>query len=274
MLIDTQIQLYSKKFEYDLESVIERARSEGVEILLVPGIDVPTTERAIELARRYPGHVYAMAAIHPSETREVGEEQFDAIRTLCEVQEVVAVGETGLDYYWDRSFDDTQQAAFRTHIQSSLQMDLPLVLHSRDKKDRWEVHEDMVRILDDERAASDFPERLRGVFHCFGGPDWLPGEAEKLGFMLGIGGTLTFRNSGVAELLEDVPLSQIILETDAPYLAPVPHRGRRNEPAYVRLVASHLSGIKGVPVQEIERVTTANAQRLFGLDAGGPSSSY
>jgi TatD DNase family protein len=123
----------------------------------------------------------------------------------------------------------------------------------------------MVRMLDEERADSDHPERLRGVFHCFGGPAWLPAEAEKLNFVLGIGGTLTFRNGGVDRLVADVPLSRIILETDAPYLAPEPHRGRRNEPAFMRRVAERLAELKGVPVEEVERVTTENATRLYRL---------
>ncbi|HEX7071395.1 MAG TPA: TatD family hydrolase [Rhodothermales bacterium] len=265
MLIDTHIHLYSKKFDDDRDAVIQRAREAGVEILVLPAVDVPSIEASVELSERH-GGVHAMAAIHPTETREATDADFEAVRSWCGHASIVAVGETGLDYYWDRSFDAQQHEFFRRHIRLAMEADLPLVLHSRDKKDRTEVHEVMVRMLNEERAASEHPERLRGVFHCFGGPDWLPAEAEKLGFVLGIGGTLTFKNGGVDRLVADVPLSRIVLETDAPYLAPEPHRGRRNEPAFVRLVAERLADLKGVSVEEVERVTTENAKRLYRLD--------
>ena len=264
MLIDTHIHLYSKKFDADREAVIRRAHEAGVQVLVLPGIDVDTTERAVHLARRHPG-VFAMAAIHPSEARSADAKALGAIRRWCDDEAVVAVGETGLDYYWDRSFDAEQQTAFRHHVRIALEVDLPLVLHSRDKKDRTEVHEDLVRILQEERAASGAPERLRGIFHCFGGPAWLPEEAARLNFMLGVGGTLTFRNGGVPEMLEGVPLSQIVLETDAPYLAPEPHRGKRNEPAWIRHVAEKLAAVKGVTVEVVENVTSENARQLYGL---------
>ena len=266
MLIDTHIHLYSKKFDEDREAVIERARDGGVGVLVLPGIDARTTELAVLLSRKYP-FIFAMAAIHPGEVKGAGESDFDAVRRWCDDPSVVAVGETGLDYYWDRSYDASQKTSFRRHIRMALETNLPLVLHSRDKQGRTEVYEDIVHILDEERNASSYPERLRGIFHCFGGPAWLPAEAERLGFLLGVGGTLTFRNSGVAALLEDVPLDRLVLETDAPYLAPEPFRGKRNEPAWMRHVADRLAAVKEVPVDEVARITTDNAIRLYGLPA-------
>jgi TatD DNase family protein len=208
-----------------------------------------------------------MAALHPSETKEAEVVDFQAVVDLCERPEVVAVGESGLDYYWDRSFDERQQEFLRRHVRLAIETDLPLILHSRDKKDREEVFEDLVRILTDEQEAHPQGERLRGIFHCFGGPPWLAEQAATLGFLVGIGGTLTFKNSGVDAVVRDVPMEQIVLETDAPFLAPTPHRGKRNEPAYVRLVAEKLADLKGLTVEEVARITTENAVRLFRLEA-------
>ena len=264
MLIDTHIHLYSRKFDADREQVVMRAREAGVEMLVLPAIDVATIRQAVELARQFDG-VYAMAALHPTETNGATDEDLDAVREWCSDPHVVAVGESGLDYYWDRSFDQTQRDFFRRHAELAIEVDLPLILHSREKKNTGEVQEHMVRILQEVRAASAHPERLRGIFHCFGGPDWLPEEAASLQFLLGVGGTLTFKNSGVDALVAEVPLSQIVLETDAPYLAPVPHRGKRNEPAHVRIVAEKLAEVKGVPVAEVEQVTTETARRLYKI---------
>ncbi|AEN72627.1 hydrolase, TatD family [Rhodothermus marinus SG0.5JP17-172] len=260
-LIDTHVHLYLEAFDEDRDEVVASAREAGVVAMVLPAIDVPSVHRALALCDRYPG-VYAMAALHPSETRTATEADFKEIVRLCDDPRVVAVGESGLDYYWDRSFDERQQFFFRKHIRLAIEKDLPLILHNR------EASEDLVRILREERAASAHPERLRGIFHCFTGPAWVAEAAAELGFLLGIGGILTFKKSGLAELVRTLPLEQMVLETDAPFLAPVPHRGRRNEPAYVRHVAEKLAEVKGVPLEEVTRVTTENARRLFRLPAG------
>ncbi len=257
-LIDTHVHLYLEAFETDRDDVVTRARAAGVVSMILPAIDVASVYQALRLCDRYPG-VYAMAALHPSETRQATEADFDEIARLCEDPRVVAVGESGLDYYWDRSFVDQQQAFFRRHIRLAIEKDLPLILHNR------EASEDLVRILQEERAASAHPERLRGIFHCFTGPAWVAEAAAELGFLLGIGGILTFKKSGLAELVRTLPLEQMVLETDAPFLAPVPQRGKRNEPAYVRYVAEKLAELKGVSLEEVARITTANARRIFRL---------
>lgn len=258
MYIDTHVHLYSTRFASDLDAVVSRARNAGVQEMVLPAIDVASIHAALELCDRYEG-VYAMAALHPSETRAATERDMDAVRGLCADPRVVAVGESGLDYYWDRSFDEQQHHFLREHARLAIETDLPLILHNR------EASEDLVRILREEKRRTPEAERLCGIFHCFGGPPWLADAARELGFLVGVGGTLTFKNSGVADVVADVPMEQIVLETDAPYLAPVPHRGKRNEPAYLPRVAEKLAEVKGLPVDEVGRITTANARRLFRL---------
>ncbi|MDZ4702269.1 MAG: TatD family hydrolase [Rhodothermales bacterium] len=261
MLIDAHCHLYHDRFESDRDAVVARARQAGVEVMVLPAIDVPSIEKALVLCDRHAG-VHAMSALHPSDTKEATEADFESIATFCDDPRVVAVGESGLDYYWDRSFDADQERSFRFHIRLAMVKDLPLILHTRDKQGREEVYRDTVRILKEE-AAGD--RRLRGIFHCFGGPAWLADEAIELGFLLGIGGTLTFKNSGVAALVKEIPLEHLVLETDAPFLAPEPHRGQRNEPAYTRLVAERLAEVKGLTLEAIAEATTVTARRLFGI---------
>ena len=264
MLVDTHAHIYLDRFEDDFDEVLTRAREAGVETIVQPAIDVPSIERAVELSRKHDG-LWAMSAIHPSAVKDATDGDLDRVQELCAEPEVVAIGESGLDYYWDRSYDEKQHAYLRHHAFLAATLDLPLILHSRDKQDREEVYEDLVRILDEVRQDLDDPARLRGIFHCFVGPAWLAREAERLGFLLGLGGVLTFKNSGVDAIVEDVALDRIVLETDAPYLMPSPHRGERNEPAYTRLVAEKLAEVKGVSLEEVARATTANAEALFGL---------
>ena len=265
MLIDTHAHLYLDRFDADRDAILERARQAGVGAVLMPAIDVASIHRALDLCDRYAG-LRVMAALHPSETKDATDADFEAVQAFCADDRVIAVGESGLDYYWDRSFDAAQHRFLRRHVQLAIDTDLPLILHSRDKKGREEVFEDLVRLIEDERSKHPEGERLRGIFHCFGGPAWLAERAADLGFMLGLGGTLTFKNGGVDALVQDVPMEQIVLETDAPFLAPAPHRGTRNEPAHVRLVAEKLAEVKDLPIEEVERITTANACRLFRLD--------
>ncbi|HMB90228.1 MAG TPA: TatD family hydrolase [Rhodothermales bacterium] len=264
MLIDTHAHIYLDRFKEDLSEVIARAREQGVERIVMPAIDGPSIHEALALCDRYDG-LYAMAALHPTHTKDATDADFEEVATLCDDPRVVAVGESGLDYYWDRTYDAVQEDFFRRHIRLAIEKDLSLILHLRDKQNRDEVHRDIVRLLREERNASDAPDKLRGIFHCFTGPDWLAEEAADLGFLLGLGGVLTFKNSGLDAIIRDVPLDRLVLETDAPYLAPVPYRGKRNEPSYTRYVAEKLAEVKEVSIEEIERVTTANAERLFGI---------
>ncbi|MDX1430474.1 MAG: TatD family hydrolase, partial [Rhodothermales bacterium] len=214
--------------------------------------------QALELCELYPG-LYAMSALHPSETQDATDEAFEQVVELCSHPRVVAVGETGLDYYWDRSFDERQHEFLRRHIRLALETNLPLVFHNR------EAGEDLIRIVEEERQAAEHPARLRGVFHCFGGPSSQAGSIERLGFHFGVGGTVTFKNSGVDAIVRELPMERIVLETDAPFLAPVPFRGKRNEPAYLEFVADKVALVKEMSMEEVASITTQNAKRLFGI---------
>ena len=265
MFVDTHAHLYVKRLQADWDGVMERARMAGVDRILMPAIDLDSIEKALALCGKHQG-LYAMTALHPTEVKSFTAADMALVAAYCEESKVVAVGETGLDYYWDRSFDQNQKEALRLHAQLAVRKDLPLVMHLRDKKGSDEAHQDAVEILTGVLPPWD-GKRPRGVFHCFTGPQWLIDEAANLGFLLGIGGVITFKNAGVDRLLEHVPLSRLILETDAPYMAPTPHRGRRNEPAYLQLVADRLAQVKRVTVEQVAAVTTRNAEDLFRLPA-------
>lgn len=259
MLVDTHAHLYLDAFDGNRDTTLRRAREVGVETIVMPAIDVPSIQQAVDLCEAYDG-LYAMSALHPSETEEATEEDIEAVREWCSHPKVVAVGESGLDYYWDRSFDDRQQAFFRRHIRLAIEVDLPLVIHNR------EATQDILEILAEERAAAEHPERLRGILHCYVDPPEVAERAWELGFYVGVGGIMTFSNSDVDQYVKEVPLEHIVVETDSPYLAPEPNRGDRNEPAYVRHVADRLARIKDMPIEDVEQVTTRNARAVYGLD--------
>ena len=257
-MIDTHAHLYLGRFNDDRDAVIERAREAGIEAIVMPAINVPSIHEALELCEHHDG-LYAMAALHPSETQDATEADFEAVADLCDEEHVVAVGESGLDYHWDRSFDEKQQDFFRRHARLAIDKDLPLILHNR------EATGDLLDILGEEKAAADAPERLRGILHCFVDPPDAAERARDLDFLVGLGGILTFTNSEVDHHAQAIPMKQIVIETDAPYLAPEPHRGERNEPAYVRRVAEDLAEAKGLSLETVVEETTAHARRLFGL---------
>jgi TatD DNase family protein len=260
MLVDTHCHLYHERFDADRPAVLDRARRAGVEAIVLPAIDVPSIHAALELAHAH-DDLFAMAALHPSETKSATEADWQQVEQLGRDSRIVAIGESGLDHYWDRSFDARQEDFFRRHVGLAVETGKPLILHNRD------ATPELLRVLRDEIGRLEDPARLRGIVHCFGGTAEQAQAVLDLGFLLGIGGTLTFKNSGVAQALAGVPLGRIVLETDAPFLAPAPHRGKRNEPAYVRHVAEHLAEVKGLPLAEVAQVTSATARSLFGLPA-------
>ncbi|MDA0875571.1 MAG: TatD family hydrolase [Bacteroidetes bacterium] len=264
MLIDTHAHIFLEPFDSDFDQVLERANGAGVGHILMPAIDVPSIHRCLELADAYDGSrggpvLHAMAGIHPSSVKDATDSDLETVARLARDPRIVAIGETGLDYYWDRSFDARQHDSLRFHIRLAEEVDKPLVFHDR------ESSHDLVRIVQEEKGRSARPDRIRGVFHCFGGPSEHTERVLALGFHMGIGGTYTFKNGGIPQATATVPMDRIILETDAPYLTPAPHRGTRNEPAYVWLVAEKLAEMRGLSVEEVTRVTTENAKRLFGL---------
>ena len=258
MLVDTHAHLYLDRFDEDREAVLQRARDAGVETIVMPAIDVPSIQHAVDLCDQNDG-LYAMTGLHPSETDEATDADFEAVKEWCDHPSIVAVGESGLDYYWDRSFDDRQHDFFRRHIRLAIEADLPLVIHNR------EATEDILDILEEEREHTDQPEQMRGILHCYVDPPEVAARAWDLGFYVGVGGIMTFSNSEVDDYVQEVPLEHIVVETDSPYLAPEPNRGDRNEPAYVRHVADRLARIKELPIEEIERVTTENARDIYEL---------
>lgn len=264
MLIDTHAHIFLEPFESDFDQVLERANGVGIGHILMPAIDVASIHQCLALADRHDGSdgmpvLHAMAGIHPSSVKDATDADMEAVRELARDPRIVAMGETGLDYYWDQSFNEKQHAFLRAHIQLAEEVDKPLVFHDREASD------DLVRILAEEKARSSRPDRIRGVFHCFGGPAAHTERVLALGFHMGIGGTYTFKNGGIPDATATVPLDRIILETDSPYLTPAPYRGKRNEPAFVRLVAEKMAEVRGLAVDEVIRITTDNAKRLFGL---------
>ncbi len=267
MLVDTHVHLYSDRYDADRDAVIAKAQTAGVGVLLLPAVDVDSTADALALADAEPG-VFAMAGLHPTYLADAAPDAFDHVERISLDPRVVAIGETGLDYYWSRDHADAQRQSLDAHARLAVRRGLPIVLHNRDQKGSDDCARDIVRILRDVRESEEGGERLTGVFHCFGGPDWLTTEVLDLGFYVGLGGTLTYKKSGVADAVRDVPLDRIVLETDGPYLAPTPHRGQRNEPAYVPLVAQALADARGLDLEAVERATTENAFRLFPRLAG------
>lgn len=254
-MIDTHSHIYGPEFEEDRELVVQRAQQAGVERILLPNINEASIEPMLALCQSYPGYCYPMMGLHPEDVAE------DYLQVLDRMEErlrdpshpYIAVGEVGLDFYWDASYKQQQIDAFTHQIEWAVQYGLPLMIHSRS------AHSELVQAL--RPYAS---EGLSGVFHCFGGT---LEEAEELlafdNFVLGIGGVLTFKKSPLPDILWHIPLQRVVLETDSPYLAPVPYRGKRNESAYVVEVMRKLADIYNVTPEEVENVTNANVKRLF-----------
>lgn len=253
MLIDTHAHLYSRKFNDDRHEMVKRAINVGVERIYLPNIDESSIESMLELEAAFPRNCFAMMGIHPCSVQpDTWSRELQIAEKWLGERAWAGVGETGLDLYWDKSTLDIQKASFARHIEWAKDLSRPLVIHSR---------ESTSECIEMVRQAQD--GRLRGVFHCFSDGEKEARQIIDLGFMLGIGGVLTYPSSALPQALKEIPLEYIILETDAPYLPPVPHRGKRNESAYVVLVAEKLAQIKGLSLSDIEEITTRNALRLF-----------
>jgi len=258
MLIDTHTHLDDARYDDDREAMIARAREAGVDTFVTIGCDLATSRAAIGLAERYP-FVYATVGVHPHEVKHIGDGWYDELRRLAAHSKVVGYGEIGLDYHYNHSPPKLQRERFREQVLLARELKKPIVVHTR------EAQEDTIAILREENAGD-----VGGVFHCFSGDAWLAKVALDLGFYLSFSGVLTFQNAAMLrEIAQTVPLDRILVETDCPYLTPAPHRGKRNEPAYVRLVAEKVAEIKAREgtgsLEEIARLTSANARRLFKL---------
>ncbi|WKA54860.1 TatD family hydrolase [Planococcus shixiaomingii] len=254
MFIDTHVHLNADQYDEDLTEVIERAIENKVTKMVVIGFDRKTIERAMALAEKY-DFIYAVVGWHPVDAVDCTDEDLNWIEELSAHPKVVGIGETGLDYYWDKSPKEVQQEVFRKQIRLAKRVNLPIIIHNRD------ATEDVMRILKEEDAKT-----TGGVMHCFGGSVETARESIKMNFMISLGGPVTFKNAKQPKkVAEMISLDHLMIETDAPYLAPHPYRGKRNEPAYVPLVAEEIARLKGISVEEVAEATTRNAEKFFKL---------
>jgi TatD DNase family protein len=255
MLIDTHTHLDDARYDGDRDAMIDRARQAGVERFVTIGCDLATSRAAVALADQH-RFVYASIGVHPHEVKHISEGWYDEFRRLARNNKVVAYGEIGLDYHYNHSSPKDQRERFREQIQLARELHLPIIIHTREAQD------DTITILKEEKAAE-----VGGVFHCFSGDAWLAKDALEMGFYLSFSGILTFQNATMLrDIAKHTPLDRLLVETDCPYLTPVPHRGKRNEPAYVAHVAKQLAAIHPeLSPEEIEQHTTENAKRLFKI---------
>lgn len=253
MLIDTHAHLYSRKFSDDRPDMIRRAIAAGIDRIYLPNIDSGSIEAMLILEADFPEHCFAMMGLHPCSVQpDTYEQELDIVEHWLGQRNWAGIGETGIDLHWDQSTLAIQQLAFARQIEWGKELGLPVIIHAR------KANRECLQVVRDGQDG-----RLRGIFHCFSGTLDEAREMIDLNFMLGIGGTLTYPNSELPEVLRSIPLEHIVLETDAPYLPPVPYRGKRNESAYVRHVAETLAQIKSVSLEEVGRITSNNALRMF-----------
>lgn len=252
-IIDTHTHLYVKAFKQDIDAVVERALAEGVERFYLPAIDSSETEAMLALEERFPGKCIAMMGLHPCSVKENYEKELAEVADWLAKRPFVAVGEIGLDFYWDKTFAEQQYIAFRQQIEWALQYNLPIVIHTRN------AMQETINVVKEYKGRG-----LKGIFHCFSGSYESAVQIINAGFYLGIGGVLTYKNAGLPEVLAQIGLEHLVLETDAPYLTPVPFRGKRNESSYLKYVIEKLAETKGETVETIAAITTANAQKIFG----------
>jgi len=251
-LIDTHCHLYAPEFAEDIDNIIQRARFAGVVRFYLPAIDMESEKDMLDLEKRYPDICFAMQGLHPSSVKADIKDALKHVEESLSQKKFAAVGEIGLDFYWDRSFEKEQYRAFHQQIEWALHFDLPIVIHSRDSI------EQTISVVRKHQNG-----KLRGIFHCFNEGEHQADEIVSLGFYLGIGGTLTYKNSKLPGVIKNIGMENIVLETDAPYLPPVPFRGKRNESSYIVYVAEKMAEIKEISPDEVARITTANALKIF-----------
>jgi TatD DNase family protein len=252
ILIDTHTHLYLNNFDNDRTEIMARAATAGVQKFYLPSIDSTETERIFKAEKEYPDQCFGMMGLHPCYVKENWQEELAHVQHWLAQRSFAAVGEIGLDLYWDDTFFEQQQQAFHQQIEWALQYKLPIVIHSRNAT----AH--TINIIQQYQSRG-----LRGIFHCFGGSYEEAMQIIEAGFYLGIGGVVTYKKSGLAETLAQIPLKHLVLETDAPYLTPVPFRGKRNESSYLTYIAAKLADIYEQSLEEIAAVTTANAEAIF-----------
>jgi TatD DNase family protein len=254
MFVDTHTHLYLDAFEADRDPMIRRALDAKVRRMLLPNIDSRSIEAMFSLAEQYPDHCFPMMGLHPTSVKENYLEELSIVEAALQRPGIIAIGETGIDLYWDKGFLKEQEESFSTQIRWAMELDLPLVIHARDS------FPEIFGILDRVGGPA-----LRGVFHSFtGGPDELK-QALSYNFLIGINGIVTFKNSKLSEVVRSIPRDRLLLETDSPFLAPVPYRGKRNESSYLVGIATKVAEIYNLSGEEVARITSANAENLFRL---------
>lgn len=251
MLIDSHCHLYVEAFDSDREEMMKRAMEAGVGKFYLPAIDSSTTEAMLQMEADYPGICFCMAGLHPCSVNEKTEEELAKVFDMVGRRKFAAIGEIGLDFYWDKKFMDLQFDAFHRQILLAIDHKLPIVIHTR------EAMQETIEVV------RRYKGRVQGIFHCFGGSRKDAEEITELGFLLGIGGVVTYKNAGLAEVIKYIGLEHLVLETDAPYLTPAPFRGKRNESSYLKLVQEKIAAIKQVDPEEVAAITTSNALGLF-----------
>ncbi|PCK23732.1 hydrolase TatD [Bacillus pumilus] len=255
MLFDTHAHLNAEQYNEDLEQVIERAKSEKVEKIVVVGFDRPTITRAMELIEEY-DFIYAAIGWHPVDAIDMTDEDLAWIKELSQHEKVVAIGEMGLDYYWDKSPKDVQKEVFRRQIALAKEVNLPIIIHNRD------ATEDVVTILKEEGAAD-----VGGIMHCFTGSLDIAKACMDMNFYISFGGPVTFKNAKKPkEVVKDIPSDRLLIETDCPYLTPAPFRGKRNEPSYVKYIAEQIAELREISFEELAELTTENAKKVFRIN--------
>ena len=251
-LIDTHCHIYSDEFQNDRKQVLFDSEKAGIARIYMPAIDSTTHSEMLEVEKEYPGKCFSMMGLHPCSVKENWQNEIKIAEEHLENGKYYAIGETGLDFYWDLTFTKEQFEVFEKQIEWSLHYKIPVVIHSRNSLD------ECIKTIKNQQKGG-----LKGIFHCFSGTIEQAQHIIELGFFLGIGGVLTFKNSGLDKVMDQIKMDHVVLETDAPYLAPVPFRGKRNECSYLKYVVQKLAEIKKISIEEVTEITTANAEKVF-----------
>jgi TatD DNase family protein len=253
-MIDTHAHIYVDRFKNDIDEVIERAKKVGISAICLPNIDQKSIDPMLQLASAYPSFCHPMIGLHPCSVEEDYKDLLDRMEPMIQENDIIGIGETGIDLYWDSSTKELQIDAFRIQLEWALKYNLPIVIHSRKSLD-----------LSIELVSEYQNGNLKGIFHCFDGTVRQAKKIGSLGFYMGIGGILTYKNSGLKEIIPEIDINSIVLETDAPYLPPQAYRGKRNESSYMTEVARKLAGLYGIRLSEVSEITTTNAYNIFGI---------
>ncbi len=254
MFIDTHTHIYQDAFDEDIDSVVSSAIESGVNMMILPNIDSSTTVSMMNLAKRYPNQMLAMPGLHPTSVKENYKDELNHVLSMLKEDDYKAIGEIGVDLYWDKTYADSQLIAYKTQIEWSKERKIPIVIHSRDSLDLT------IKTVEDMQDGN-----MSGIFHSFNGTLEQAKRIQDVGFYMGIGGIVTFKNAGVDKIVKDLDLKYLVLETDAPYLTPTPHRGKRNEPSYIPIIAQKIADLHEVDIKLVAKTTTENANKIFGL---------